>query len=81
MHLGWRFSRFLFLTCAAAWIVCAASSSLVVHLTDGVLIGFGDLSLQRLLVGSLGTAPTTVACGWLFGGLLKVFCPAGVGGV
>ena len=72
--------RFLFRTRAAAWIVWAASCYLVVHLADGVLTGFGDLTLKRLLVGALGTALTAVACGWLFGGLPKAIRPVGIGG-
>lgn len=72
--------RFLFRTRAAAWMVWAASCFIVVRVIDGVVTGFGDLSLQRLVIGALTTAVTAVVCGWLFGGLPKSLRPVGVGG-
>lgn len=72
--------RFLFRTRAAAWMVWAATCFVVVRLIDGALTGFGDLTLQRIVVGALTTAVTAVICGWLFGGLPKALRPVGAGG-
>ena len=72
--------RFLFRTRAAAWMVWAASCYVIVRLSDGVLTGFGDFSIRRLLIGAVATALTAVVCGWLFGGLPKVIRPVGAGG-
>ena len=72
--------RFLFRTRAAAWMVWAATCFVLVRLIDGALTGFGDLTVQRLVIGALSTAVTAVACGWLFGGLPKALRPVGAGG-
>lgn len=72
--------RFLFRTRAAAWMVWAAASYVLVRVADGLLTGFGDFDLKHLVVGAVGTALAAVVCGWLFGGLPKAIRPVGVGG-
>ncbi len=72
--------RFLFRTRAAAWMVWAATSFVLLRMGDALLTGSGDLSLGRLLVGAVSTALAAVLCGWLFGGLPKSIRPVAAGG-
>jgi len=72
--------RYLFRTRAAAWMVWAAVCLVVVRCVDGLLTGFGDITINHLLIVTLTTALTAVVCGWLFGGLPRRFRPVGVGG-
>lgn len=72
--------RFLFRTRAAAWVVWAAVSFVLVRMADGVLGGFADLTWQHLVIGAATTAGAAAACGWLLGGLPARWRPVGVGG-
>ena len=62
------------------WASWAFIATILVHLCDGWIAGFGDGSGWNMIFSAMGTAMVAVAFGWLLKGLPEVLQPVGKGG-
>jgi hypothetical protein len=62
------------------WASWAFICTLLLHVCDGWVSGFGDGSTGNILLSALWTATIAVGIGWIFRGLPDSIQPVGKGG-